>query len=80
MAFACRHFGVRGTIYMPVTTPQQKIDKTKLFGGEFVEIRLVGDFFDDCNRAALEFTELGIHRDDGCVLELRKVGEDLGVD
>ena len=42
---------------MPVTTPQQKIDKTRLFGGEFVEIRLVGDFFDDCYRAALNFCE-----------------------
>jgi threonine dehydratase len=56
-AFVCRHFSRRGVVFMPVTTPQQKIDKTKLFGGEFVEIRLVGDFFDDCYRAALEFTE-----------------------
>ncbi len=29
VAFACRHFGVQGTIFMPVTTPQQKIDKTR---------------------------------------------------
>ncbi len=56
-AFVCRHFGKRGVVYMPVTTPQQKIDKTKLFGGEFVEIRLFGDFFDDCYRASLEFAE-----------------------
>ncbi|HEV2896784.1 MAG TPA: threonine ammonia-lyase IlvA [Pseudaminobacter sp.] len=56
-AFVCRHFGKKGVIFMPVTTPQQKIDKTKLFGGEFVEIRLVGDFFDDCLRSALDFTE-----------------------
>ncbi len=54
-AFVCRHFGKKGVVYMPVTTPQQKIEKTKLFGGEFVEIRLVGDFFDACYRAALEF-------------------------
>ncbi|MER9231735.1 threonine ammonia-lyase IlvA [Mesorhizobium sp. M0622] len=56
-AFVCRHFGKKGVVFMPVTTPQQKIDKTRLFGGAFVEIRLVGDFFDDCYRAALEFTE-----------------------
>ncbi len=42
---------------MPVTTPQQKIDKTRHFGGDFVEIRLVGDFFDDCLKAALTFAE-----------------------
>ncbi len=61
-AYVCRHFEKRGVVFMPVTTPQQKIDKTRLFGGEFVEIRLVGDFFDDCYRAALEFTqESGAH-------------------
>ncbi|MFE0014177.1 threonine ammonia-lyase IlvA [Mesorhizobium sp. NPDC059054] len=56
-AFVCRHFGRKGVVFMPVTTPQQKIDKTRLFGGEFVEIKLVGDFFDECYRAAFEFTE-----------------------
>ena len=47
VAFVCRHFGVKGVIFMPVTTPQQKIDKTRVFGGENIEIRLVGDYFDD---------------------------------
>lgn len=56
-AFVCRHFGRRGVVFMPVTTPQQKIDKTRLFGGQFVEIRLVGDFFDECYRAAIQFAE-----------------------
>jgi threonine dehydratase len=55
VAFACRHFGVEGVIFMPVTTPQQKIDKTRQFGGGAVEIRLVGDYFDDTNRAAQAF-------------------------
>lgn len=52
VAFACRQFGVRGVIFMPVTTPQQKIDKTKVFGGDMVEIRLVGDYFDNTLEAA----------------------------
>lgn len=56
-AFVCRHFGVKGVVFMPVTTPQQKIDKTRMFGGGMVEIRLVGDFFDDCYRAAIDFCE-----------------------
>lgn len=46
VAYACRHFGVKGTIFMPVTTPQQKIDKTRTFGGAAVEIVLTGDYFD----------------------------------
>lgn len=54
-AFVCRHFGRKGVIFMPVTTPQQKIDKTRVFGGEFIEIRLTGDFFDACYDAAREF-------------------------
>jgi threonine dehydratase len=52
LAFVCRHFGVRGVIFMPVTTPQQKIDKTRAFGGEMIEIRLTGDYFDDTLEAA----------------------------
>ena len=61
-AFVCRHFGKKGVVFMPVTTPQQKIDKTRLFGGEFVEIRLFGDFFDECSRAAQQFSqESGAH-------------------
>lgn len=61
-AFVCRHFSRKGVVFMPVTTPQQKIDKTKLFGGDFVEIRLVGDFFDECYHAALRFAdETGAH-------------------
>ncbi len=54
-AWVCRHVGRRGVVFMPVTTPQQKIDKTRMFGGDMVEIRLIGDFFDDCYRAAQEF-------------------------
>lgn len=55
-AFACRHFGLNGRVFMPVTTPQQKIDKTRVFGGDAVEIELVGDFFDDCYAAARTYS------------------------
>lgn len=54
-AFACRHFGVKGVVFMPVTTPQQKIDKTRKFGAEFISIRLVGDIFDQCYKAARDY-------------------------
>ena len=55
MAYACHHFGTEGVIFMPVTTPKQKIDKTRQFGGGQVEIRLVGDYFDDTLKAAQDF-------------------------
>jgi len=56
-AYVCRHLGKKGVIFMPVTTPQQKIDKTRMFGGDAIEIRLVGDFFDECYAAARGFAE-----------------------
>ncbi len=52
VAFACRHFGAQGTIFMPVTTPQQKIAKTRTFGGDAVQIVLTGDYFDQTLAAA----------------------------
>ena len=62
MAFACRHFGVQGTIFMPVTTPQQKIDKTRAFGGSSVQIVLTGDYFDQTLASAQTFcAQAGAH-------------------
>ena len=52
VAYACRYFGVDGTIFMPVTTPQQKIDKTRSFGGDAIEVVLTGDYFDQTLAAA----------------------------
>jgi len=62
VAYVCRHFGVSGVIFMPVTTPQQKIDKTRVFGGDAIEIQLTGDYFDDTLAAAQTFCrETGAH-------------------
>lgn len=55
VAFACRHFGAKGTIFMPVTTPKQKIDKTSVFGGDAIEIVLTGDYFDQTLAASQKF-------------------------
>ena len=52
VAYMCRQLAVRGVIFMPVTTPQQKIQKTRMFGGDRVELRLTGDYFDDTLAAA----------------------------
>nr|WP_293300864.1 threonine ammonia-lyase IlvA [Allomuricauda sp.] len=55
VAFACSHLQVKGTIFMPVVTPKQKIDQTKMFGGDWVKVVLEGDTFDDSNKAAQLF-------------------------
>jgi threonine dehydratase len=57
VAFACSHLQVKGTIYMPVVTPKQKIDQTNMFGGEWVDVVLEGDTFDDSKKAAQTFCE-----------------------
>ncbi len=52
VAYSCRMMGVKGTIYMPTTTPRQKISQVKMFGKEFIEIVLTGDTYDaSCNEA-----------------------------
>ena len=55
VAFMCKHFAVRGVIFMPVTTPDQKVMKTRLFGGDHVEVRLTGDYFDQTLAEAQRF-------------------------
>ena len=42
---------------MPVTTPHQKIDQVKMFGGSYVDVVLIGDSYDDSQHAANEFCE-----------------------
>lgn len=58
VAFTCQYFGVKGVIFMPVTTPKQKIHKTKSFGGDAVKIILKGDYFDETLIAATEYAAL----------------------
>jgi threonine dehydratase len=53
VALACSSLHVHGLIYMPTTTPKQKISKVKHFGGKWIEIRLIGDTFDIANKVAL---------------------------
>jgi threonine dehydratase len=56
-AYSCKKLKVKGFIFMPIITPGQKISQTKMFGGENIEIKLVGDTYDDCSIAAKKFTE-----------------------
>ncbi len=57
VAYACRVMGIKGIIFMPTTTPNQKVKQVKMFGKEMVEVQLVGDTFDDAFAASLKFCE-----------------------
>lgn len=55
VAFSCKQLNIKGTIFMPSTTPRQKVSQVKLFGGDNVEVILTGDTFDDSYLAAMSF-------------------------
>lgn len=52
VAYSCNALRIRGKIYMPTTTPRQKITQVEMFGGSYAEIILSGDTFDDAFHAA----------------------------
>ncbi|HMH34128.1 MAG TPA: threonine ammonia-lyase [Puia sp.] len=56
-AYSCKKLNVKGVVFMPIITPKQKVTQTKMFGEDAIEIKLVGDTYDDCAVAAKEFTE-----------------------
>ena len=51
-AFSCNKLKIHGTVYMPETTPKQKVERVKMFGGDFIKIILSGDNFDDAQKEA----------------------------
>jgi threonine dehydratase len=55
VAFSAAKMETRAVIFMPTVTPLQKISKVKSFGGEFVEIKLVGANYDESSNAAKDF-------------------------
>jgi threonine dehydratase len=59
VAYACHALGIPGRIFMPETTPNQKVRKVQQFGQQQVEVILGGDTFDDAFRAATQACEAG---------------------
>jgi threonine dehydratase len=57
VAFSCKLLAIRGVIYMPAITSKQKINQVKMFGGNFIEIVLIGDTFDECQLHAIEYSK-----------------------
>ncbi len=57
VAFSCSKLKIMGSIFMPTTTPKQKIEQVRMFGKEYIEIVLTGDTFDAANSAAIEYAK-----------------------
>ncbi|WP_111308103.1 threonine ammonia-lyase IlvA [Confluentibacter sediminis] len=52
-ALSCKLLKIKGTVYMPTPTPNQKIEQVKMFGEDFIEIKLIGDTYDDAYHASM---------------------------
>ncbi|WP_338705018.1 threonine ammonia-lyase IlvA [Priestia aryabhattai] len=57
VAYACRHLNIDGKIFMPSTTPRQKINQVKFLGKDNVKVVLIGDTFDDSYEQAIACSE-----------------------
>ncbi|MGN6648189.1 MAG: threonine ammonia-lyase IlvA [Cytophaga sp.] len=55
VAYSCQALKIKGHIFMPSTTPKQKVSQVKFFGKEFVEVVLIGDTFDDSYKEAMKY-------------------------
>ena len=55
-AYSCKKLNVKGVVFMPIITPNQKVSQTKMFGENFIEVKLTGDTYDDCAIAAKKYT------------------------
>ncbi|MCL6663797.1 threonine ammonia-lyase IlvA [Paenibacillus amylolyticus] len=53
VAFSCNALGINGKIFMPSTTPNQKVKQVRRFGGDNVEVVLIGDTYDDAYAEAM---------------------------
>jgi threonine dehydratase len=57
VAQVCHYLNIQGIIFMPTTTPQQKVQQVKMFGKENVDVKLFGDTFDASYAIANEFCD-----------------------
>jgi threonine dehydratase len=54
VAFSCAALGIRGTVYLPTTTPRQKREAIRAIGGTSIEIVVVGSTYDETSAVAIE--------------------------
>jgi len=55
VAYSCFKLGIEGKIFMPLTTPRQKVSQVERFGGDKVSVVLIGDTFDDSYTSAISY-------------------------
>jgi len=54
LAFAAKKLGIKATIFMPITTPDIKVDNVKRLGGQ---VKLIGTSFDDAQAQSILYAQ-----------------------
>ncbi|PGE01232.1 threonine ammonia-lyase IlvA [Bacillus pseudomycoides] len=57
VAYTCNLLKIQSKVFMPTTTPKQKVSQVQFFGGTYAEIVLVGDTFDSSFQEAQRYCE-----------------------
>lgn len=55
VALSCQLLGIKGTVFLPRTTPRQKRDRIAELGRGYLTVQLVGDTYDDASLAAVAY-------------------------
>ncbi|HVF69737.1 MAG TPA: threonine ammonia-lyase IlvA [Xanthomonadales bacterium] len=57
VALSAQLLKIKAIIFMPIITPLQKINKVKHFGKEWIDIKLVGQVYDEASAAGYKFCD-----------------------
>ncbi|MDC2866483.1 threonine ammonia-lyase IlvA [Bacillus sp. BP-3] len=57
VAYTCHKLQIPAKIFMPNTTPNQKVSQVRFFGGDYIEVILQGDTFDSSYGQAVKYCE-----------------------
>lgn len=57
VASTCNSLKLNHTIFVPNSTPKQKIDRIKHFGGKFLDLKIIGDTLQECMKESLLFSD-----------------------
>ncbi len=56
-AYSCNLLNLKGNIFIPNTTPLQKIERIKYYGKDNIELKIIGNNFYECLYQSLEFSK-----------------------
>ena len=56
VALSCSYLNISSDIFIPVSTPAQKVNRIKSFGNGNCNVHLFGDSFDECLKESLKFS------------------------